>query len=232
MIVAEDLKDARYELKFNAKSAHYEHLQAWILNHSSVFRKIYEPRIINNIYFDNYDLDSFQENLSGISSRSKLRLRWYGDTFDPAASKMELKLRKSMLGWKIASEVSFENKKLSELTWTEINQQIKEQIPDDLQLYFSLSSYPVLINRYAREYFMSMDNKIRLTIDRGVQFYDQRAGARMNITRKNISPEIIILEIKVNAEDIECAKQVTGDVYLQRTKNSKYVTGVSSILGY
>ena len=41
------------------------------------FKKAYQPRYVNSIYFDNFMHDAFSENLSGISIRKKTRLRWY-----------------------------------------------------------------------------------------------------------------------------------------------------------
>jgi len=232
MTQEEVLLNARYELKFNAKSSEYRALQAWIHNHPAVFSKIFEPRVVNNIYFDNHDLDSFHENLTGISSRAKLRLRWYGDTFDPSQTKLELKLRRSMLGWKIAEDVTLDGINLSGISWRELGRLIKNKVPNDLALHYSTSSFPVLMNRYKRDYFLSADKRIRVTIDNDVQYFDQRLGLKMNKTNRNISPDILIMEVKVDANNVDSAKEFTKDVYLQRTKNSKYVVGVSSILGY
>jgi len=232
MTPEDTLLDARYELKFNAKSSGYRDLQAWLYNHPAVFSKIFESRVVNNIYFDNHDLDSFHENLTGISSRAKLRLRWYGDTINPSMTKLELKLRRSMLGWKIAEDVSLGGAALSEMSWRELGKLIKDQVPSDLFLHYSASSFPVLMNRYKRDYYLSADKKVRVTIDRDVQYFDQRSGLRLNKSYKNISPDILIMEVKVDEKNIESAKKITKDIYIQRTKNSKYVVGVSSILGY
>jgi len=228
----ESLLNARYELKFNAKSSEYSNLQSWLHNHPAIFSKIFESRVVNNIYFDNHDLDSFHENLTGISSRAKLRLRWYGDTFNPNMTKLELKLRKSMLGWKIAEDVALEDANLSEISWRELDRLIKDQVPNDLSLYYSTSSLPVLMNRYKRDYYLSADKKIRITIDKNVHYFDQRLGLKMNKIYQNISPDMLIMEVKVDAHNVDSAKNVTKDIYIQRTKNSKYVVGVSSILGY
>jgi len=147
-------------------------------------------------------------------------------------TKLELKLRRSMLGWKIAEEVALEGVSLSEISWRELGRLIKDQVPSDLFLHYSVSSFPVLMNRYKRDYFLSADKKVRVTIDRDVRYFDQRSGFRMNKNYQNISPDILIMEVKVDENNIESAKKITKDIYIQRTKNSKYVVGVSSILGY
>ncbi len=46
---------------------------------SLLLSKSYPDRWVNNIYFDNINLDLFNQSIEGISKRSKVRLRWYGD---------------------------------------------------------------------------------------------------------------------------------------------------------
>jgi len=40
---------------------------------------LYEPRWINNIYFDAYDFDNYFTSYEGITKRAKVRIRWYGE---------------------------------------------------------------------------------------------------------------------------------------------------------
>ena len=221
MTPEDTLLDARYELKFNAKSSGYRDLQAWLYNHPAVFSKIFESRVVNNIYFDNHDLDSFHENLTGISSRAKLRLRWYGDTINPSMTKLELKLRRSMLGWKIAEDVSLGGAALSEMSWRELGKLIKDQVPSDLFLHYSASSFPVLMNRYKRDYYLSADKKVRVTIDRDVQYFDQRSGLRLNKSYKNISPDILIMEVKVDEKNTDEMAMALQDGNLKHLDDSQ-----------
>ena len=119
-----------------------------------------------------------------------------------------------------------------EISWRELSRLIQIQVPDDLALHYSMCSFPVLMNRYKQDYFLSADKKVRVTIDNNVQYFDQRSSLKMNKTNQNISPDILIMEVKVDANNVDSVKKFTKDVYLQRTQNSKYVVGVSSILGY
>jgi len=232
MIQSVDIKQARYELKFNGKSSQYEHSKAWLLKHPAGFRPIFQPRTINNIYYDNNDLHAFFENLTGISSRAKLRLRWYDDIFNPTKATLELKLRRNLFGWKVSDKVNFGQKKLSIMSWNELGTLLKKQVNHDLALHFATSSLPILMNRYKRDYFMSADKNIRDTLDQNVQFFDQRMGCKMNKKFKNISPDMMIMEVKVDAKNAHLVKNFTKSIYFPRTKNSKYVIGVCSILGY
>ena len=44
------------------------------------FKDIFNSRIVNSIYFDDVNLSSINENLDGISEKTKIRIRWYGDS--------------------------------------------------------------------------------------------------------------------------------------------------------
>ena len=46
------------------------------------FKEIYEKRKINSIYLDTFDLNDFKDTVDGEKQRSKLRMRWYGQTFN------------------------------------------------------------------------------------------------------------------------------------------------------
>jgi len=43
---------------------------------------------------------------------------------------------------------------------------------------------------------------------------------------------MVIMEVKESASEFDEAEKFTKDIDIQRTKNSKYVVGVCSILGY
>ena len=64
----------RFERKYIIESG-YAYIFSDFLK-KNFFKKAYESRIVNSIYFDNFTHDAFSENLSGISIRKKTRLRW------------------------------------------------------------------------------------------------------------------------------------------------------------
>ncbi len=94
-------ESARYEVKFISSPDRYHELEHWIRIHRAGFRSPYPPRRVNNIYFDDPVLYAYEENLVGASARSKVRLRWYGDTFQPDSCVLEVKRKRNMLGWKL-----------------------------------------------------------------------------------------------------------------------------------
>ncbi|MBT5558750.1 MAG: VTC domain-containing protein [Proteobacteria bacterium] len=224
------LSNARYELKFNAKSSRYCDVINTIENDNAFYYRPYEPRIVNNIYFDTCDLDAFQQNVSGATSRSKLRLRWYGDTANLKSGALELKLRRNRYGWKLQDTVKL-GCGLLDFDYGELARLLIAQVDSEMQLQLLHSPIPTLINTYKRDYFVSADSKVRVTVDQGMRFFDQRFSNRVSLDREGMSPELIVVEYKSAVEDAADLERAIRNVRLVRTRNSKYVIGVSSILG-
>ena len=74
---------ARHEVKFTSLPVRYRDLAQWVRLHPAGFHSPYPPRRVNNVYFDDYRLVAYHENLMGDSARSKVRVRWYGETLHP-----------------------------------------------------------------------------------------------------------------------------------------------------
>ena len=63
------------------------------------FCKAFPPRLINSIYYDNLNNQIARDNLSGISKRCKLRIRYYGEK-DTANCFLEIKKKLNKFGFK------------------------------------------------------------------------------------------------------------------------------------
>jgi len=60
-------------------------------------------RNVNNIYLDTSEFDCFNLNVDGSASRSKFRIRWYGETTGIVAKpKLEVKSKENLVGAKEA----------------------------------------------------------------------------------------------------------------------------------
>lgn len=225
-------KKARYELKFVTETSRYSDLEQWILNHGRCFFKEYPDRKVNNIYFDNHDLDSYSENLSGISSRTKIRLRWYGDQEDLTAkpTNLELKIKKNKIGWKHSEPIIF-NQNFQNLTKNEIVTTITKQLSNYFKNRFYFSNLPILVNTYERRYYVSADRRVRITLDKNLVFYDQRLTERLNFVNLYRPANIIVMECKCGANDLDYGQKVVEKIFLPPSKCSKYVLGVQTFLG-
>jgi len=50
-----------------------------LLKIEGFFKKLYNNRKVNSIYYDTYDLSCLWDNINGFSNRDKYRVRWYND---------------------------------------------------------------------------------------------------------------------------------------------------------
>ena len=73
----------RYERKFIYNDITPEDLIATqVLTNQFCFREIFHRRTVNNIYYDDYAMSFYHQNVAGDMYRDKYRLRWYGDHFN------------------------------------------------------------------------------------------------------------------------------------------------------
>ena len=94
-----NISEYRFERKFFISGLSRTELEMIIKLHPYNFSEIYQQRNINNIYYDNFDFQCYNDNVIGISNRIKARLRWYGNLFGEINhSKIELKIKKGLLG--------------------------------------------------------------------------------------------------------------------------------------
>ena len=191
----------------------------------ALFSPIYAPRFVNNIYLDTSDRQFFRDNVAGVASRLKVRIRWYGDVFGFIDSPtLELKIKQGFTGWKesyplqpLHMEKALERESLLEACTS-------SNLP--LRIVALLESLePALLNRYRRAYFLSADRLFRITLDSDLSY------ARLNPT---INPAVHsvedtglhIVELKYAVSDDEHAARITNSFPFRLSRNSKYVRGI------
>ena len=92
----------RYERKFLIKNISYDEVIHIIKKNNAIFKELFTPRSINNIYFDDDKLSRFHDNVDGIAERQKVRVRWYGTHLGLVKSPViEIKNRKNSVGTKL-----------------------------------------------------------------------------------------------------------------------------------
>lgn len=219
----------RHEIKFVASPLELPVIERWIANSDADFLSAYLPRRINNIYFDTIDLLAFQENLSGTSSRTKVRLRWYGEETNPIDPVLEIKQRQNELGFKtlisLKGQIDLGNR-----MWGEVMAEIKSKMSRHERVWLDEFSCPSVINLYDRKYYESADRALRLTLDTELSAYDQTRYATPNLTRKANLPESIVVELKFSPRNRYLVSEIVKNIPLRRSRNSKYVIGVNSTL--
>ena len=210
-------KFLRYERKYIIEKG-YSYIFSNFLK-DNFFKKAYEPRFVNSIYFDNLEYESFSNNLDGVSNRKKTRLRWYDEKKIPL--NLEIKLKKNMMNTK---NIKFQGKFLN------INK-LEKFLKKKFTLFFSKveqPKLPVLKIRYFRNYFISSCKNYRATIDSNITVSDIYGSF---IFGKEINLNNDVLEFKYeSSKDQEFRKEsFLKKNFFRLQKNSKYVTGLISL---
>jgi SPX domain protein involved in polyphosphate accumulation len=215
---------ARYERKFMVDAMTDHALEQQIRLHPAAFSPIFHPRNVNNIYLDTTEFDFYYDNISGKSSRRKARIRWYGEVQGIISKPvLEFKIREGMLGNKISFSLQpfrvDENLNQEQLFEVFRNSDLPLWALENL-LHFK----PALLNRYRRKYFLSFDQKFRLTIDNELNYFG--IGGNNNNFLESYSCENVIVELKYERKYDDIAPLVTNKLPFRLTKSSKYVNGI------
>jgi hypothetical protein len=219
--------DLRYEVKYVARATELQRILTWVKNHQARFTEPFPQRQVNNVYFDTFDHFAYLENLSGASARSKVRFRWYGEMDAPEQGTLEVKRRRASVGWKLSYRVG--EVPLAGVSWRRFRRALREQLPGDARIWFDANPQPILINRYRRRYFLSGDERVRLTVDWDQRVYDERHCTTPNLTRLANLPDTLVVELKFDRDDRKIANRYAQGIPLRLSRNSKYVIGVQSI---
>jgi|TARA_B100000795_G_scaffold259815_1_gene235118 hypothetical protein len=224
------LENSRYELKFVTYDVNYFLIKHWIKMSQHNFFREYENRIVNNIYFDSLNFKSFSDNVDGQSKRVKTRYRWYGKFEKQSYGNMEFKIKRNVFGYKKTYNVKdliIDEKK----DFRYINNKIFNELPQDIGIFFKQNDNPQIINQYEREYFKTKNQKFRVTIDRNIKIFDQRKSNTPNISRKTISQNYIVLEIKFDRKSRKDIEDLISNIPIRISKNSKYINAFRSVYG-
>ena len=206
----------RYERKYRIENTAPHLVEQIVRMHPASFRTAYPDRQVNNIYFDTPSFAAFHENESGVAQRKKYRLRWYGP-FLQIMEKLvlEVKIKENLLGYKESYPLGNFSFQQLEAVSAQVNRKIA-----DYQLLL-----PTLMNSYQRSYWVTPNNKIRLTIDSQMYFhplYKQR-----NFSKYHLHDPAVIVEVKYDEKEESAAREIMQHLPFRITKNSKYVNGMT-----
>ena len=212
----EEERPYRYELKYVLKASDLGSFYSILYTHPAGFNKLFPDRVINNIYFDDVDFNSCQDNLFGISERVKIRYRWYGDIKSFSTGIVEKKIKNNTLGTKefIKIRTPFSLDELSR----EVN-----------ALSSNSMVFPSLQNAYQRSYFIDRDLKFRMTIDRNLSFHYPDSILE-NMSQAAFQDDRIIVEVKFDVEDYAFFDKISDAFPYRLSKHSKYVTGLINLV--
>ena len=191
----------RIEEKLYIKPEHLLDFKAYLSKNLS--QKLYHPRKIKSLYFDNINLNMYSDSIEGLVPRKKIRVRNYPNEkdnefyFEIKNSSVEGRFKKR----NIIKKSEFENLKI--------------------QGYFDNqygSCFPNIYVEYDREYLMVDD--IRISIDTNLLYKDFRTQVEKQDSK-------IIIELKTSIK-----KNLDNLIKLfpfERIRFSKYCFAVESL---
>lgn len=217
------LDDFRHELKFINYNLSLSDISNRIRFNQFIYYNQYPDRWVNNIYFDNNNLDSMTQSIEGSYMRYKTRLRWYGDFHRIIDPRMEIKIKKGYLNTKLIYKCSYTCRNIEGPFMMD---KINYHNPAMSNIFKGMR--PIICNRYFRRYLISKNKKIRITIDTKLKFSSINKKKLNHNTWKQTFP--IIVELKFDNFNNAPRNLMS---YLKNnfsvTQISKYTLGCNSI---
>lgn len=222
-------REYRFEVKVPVPLNRLQEVQIWLQAHNMLFRQHYAPRDINSLYLDTPMLARYEENLSGISTRKKVRIRWYGDLTNGEKAKLEFKHRQAGKGFKVIYDTKLDFTE-PQFAWQHALKSAYDNLPVDAQCLWATEHSPIIICRYHREYYISSDEKIRATFDTKIESFDQRYRQKANLSKGIPLGDYVLLELKTNAENEHELSNLLASCPLRPSRHSKYVNCIRSLM--
>ena len=88
-----------------------------------------------------------------------------------------------------------------------------------------------LINSYHRRYFATPNGKLRLTVDQGIQSFNQLRSARPNLRAPEAFPDVVVLELKTDVGNSDLLRRAIQDIPLRVSRFSKYCVALQNFIG-
>ncbi len=218
--------DLRYEIKMVCEEWAHDWVVAALRTSRAGVRVLYPPRRVQSVYLDTPLGRSLEENLAGISSRRKMRFRWYGDEVTRVLGRLEIKKRDNMLGSKeildIVKPIS-----VRDVDRVAFVASLGDQADREWRYRLHAGLEPVQWISYVREYFTTADGRVRVTIDHELRTWDQRYRFILSDSNQTFLPRVLIVEVKCSTEHYGAAQELVNRLPLYVDKCSKFVLASS-----
>ncbi len=164
----------RIEEKLYIKSENLVDFKNYLIKHSA--KQIYQPRVIKSLYFDNVNLDMYNDSIEGLVPRKKIRIREHLNADD---KKFYLEVKNSSVEGRFKTRKIIDNKKVDNCKRVGIF---------DNQYGACFPNFYVI---YEREY--SIIDDVRISVDKNLVYKNYRNNAFFNDLNS-------IVEIKTSAK--------------------------------
>tara|TARA_B100000242_G_scaffold293514_1_gene271903 strand:+ start:4462 stop:5118 length:657 start_codon:yes stop_codon:yes gene_type:complete len=214
----------RYEKKYEIPISYSNIISNYLK--SNGFNEIFKSRVVTSLYYDDAYFTNYKESNIGLSSRTKIRARYYD--FNKFNFNIEFKRKEDELNMKkfLTPSSRVIGKHLPLNGDVKDNPHIGIKLPENIMNIY----YPKVLVSYLRNYFLSSDQIYRITIDTKINFFKAINLDNEIFINNNRTLNQSVLEIKYpnnGVENLEIINLISNKFNLIQSKFSKYCKAVS-----
>jgi len=181
---------------------------------------------IRSLYFDGINDHDYEEKISGLDVRKKIRLRNYGPNSNTA--KLEMKQKQGHLQKKRSLTLdkhqagSLINGNYSTLLG------INSAFAEECFALMSMQFYrPKAVITYTRKVFVASENEIRITFDHNIKGTESNFDIFSSSLSESslFDPYLVVMEVKYNGFLLSYIKDIVNEVNASALAVSKYCLG-------
>ncbi len=198
----------RKEEKLHISESQLLNLLNWVYENDGF--RLYDTRIVSSTYFDNDDMQMFNDSEEGCVPRKKIRIRSYS-TQDHKIGSSALEIKTSSVEGRFkTSEKDFDLKKIMAVGLFDNDYGICK---------------PRVRITYERDYYKV--HEVRLTVDKNIKY--SRASSFGTSIYSRLDPDIIV---EIKAEDSVPINYLFDKFQFDRIRFSKYSKAINSFLEF
>ena len=182
--------------------------------------------LVRSLYFDDIDDTDYEEKVSGVEVRKKIRLRNYG--LNSKSAKLELKQKQGQ--WQKKRSLTLDKGKALRLINCDYTAllECKSDFADECFGIMNMRCYrPKAIVSYTRKVFVAKENETRITFDHNIKgtesFFDIFSNNLSEIPV--VDPYMVVLEVKYNNFLLSYIKDIIQTCNESERAVSKYCLG-------
>lgn len=219
---------SRKEVKYTLEHADIGKLRSLLGNKLSPISHNEPVSVVRSVYFDDPTLSACRANLDGLGKRTKVRLRWYDSPQPKKKAYLEVKWRENRITGKhrLHLDSDFD---ISRFNYRQIRRGLSKCLPPHFLDPFDRYPEPIVIVQYNRQHFLSPDERIRVTLDYGLTFYDQVGKSRFSTSFGKKMDGFVVLEGKAPIGSEWELRHLLHPLSRRASRCSKYVHGCGKI---
>lgn len=224
--ITEERFEFKYRLSYHTYLRVIGALRPWA-HHDEFSERGRDHRyFVRSLYFDTYDYRAYEDKITGVPNRVKLRIRSYWPEHASAQFlKYEIKTRRGNMVNKFTEIVPLAlHEELARGEWPQAPGPVLEEFRRRALL---LSLRPKVLVDYNREGFVPRDRRdVRITFDHSLRFAAADCVFPDDAFFRPEYPAAVVMEVKFRRERVPWLERIVRGLELRSMPNSKYSSAV------